>query len=512
MLLSVKNLKIYFKHDDQTVKAVDGIDFTVKENEIVGLVGESGSGKTVTALSLMKLLPKRSCDVTGEIVCGEKIAIVFQEPFTSLNPVMRAGEQVDEGVLMNRLNGKSQTVQKTLALFKKVRLPDPERIYNSYPHQLSGGERQRVMLAMALSLKPKLLIADEPTTALDVTIQSEILDLILGLKEEFRMSVLFITHDFGIINKIAERVLVMKEGKIVETGEKMKILSSPENDYTKKLLSAAYGDRSRYPHRDNENCSRRAIMKIRNLNKTFYVEKGIFKTKGNVIHAVNNVSLDIKDGMTLGLVGESGSGKTTLGKLLIGLLKADSGTIAYGDRSHRRHGDDETCPHGDTQIVFQDPYSSLDPRMRMQDIILEGLTVKGVGKKEKNKILRELLFKVRLSYKDRLKFPHQFSGGERQRIAIARALAVNPRVLILDEPVSSLDVIIQSNILDLLKDLQKELALTYIFISHDLRVVGKLADDVSVMYKGEIVESGPSERIFKSPENPYTKRLVRSAV
>ena len=506
MLLTVKDLKIQFRHDEETVKAVDGISFEIAENEVMGLVGESGSGKTVTALSLMNLLPERSSWVSGEITKNAKTAMIFQEPFTSLNPVLRAGEQIDEACNIcdfqfkvsphrDTLNGKLQTLQKqTLALLKKVKIQNPERIYNSYPHQLSGGERQRVMIAMALGLNPELLIADEPTTALDVTIQKEILELMLSLKNELKISVLFITHDFGIINKVADRVLVMKDGKIVERGKKQDILSSPKDDYTKKLLAAV----PKISIKENEERieSTKSVITLKGLCKSFPVDGGIFRKEHDRVRAVRDVSFEIKEGKTLGLVGESGSGKTTLGKLVMNLLEADSGEI--------------TAERKIMQIVFQDPQSSLDPRMRIEDIVLEGPTIKGVKKLEKDKILRDVLFKVRLNYKDRLKYPHQFSGGERQRIAIARALAVNPQILILDEPVSSLDVIIQSDILDLLKGLQKELSLTYIFISHDLRVVRDMSDEIAVMYNGEIVEFGSRYQIYNSPKHPYTKQLLSS--
>jgi len=511
MLLNVKDLKIQFRHDGETVKAVDGIDFMINENEVLGLVGESGSGKTVTALSVMNLLPRRDSVQSGEIIKNSGIAMIFQEPLTCLNPVLRVGEQIDEAVLVrdsgpgqsgnsvltrSRKRNSASTRSRTLALLEKVRLDTPQRIYDSYPHLLSGGQRQRVMIAMALALSPGLLIADEPTTALDVTIQAEILDLILSLKKELGMSVLFITHDFGVINKVADRVIVMKNGKIVERGPKDAVLFSPGADYTKKLLNAVphigTGLEKPVPTKPLP-----VVINVKNLNKTFIIEKGIFKEKAGCIRAVHNVNLKIKDGKTLGIVGESGSGKTTLAKLLAGLLKPDTGSTGLSA--------------GDSQIVFQDPHSSLDPRMRMRDIILEGPVIRGAGKSEKEKILREMLFKVYLNFKDRMKYPHQFSGGQRQRIALARALAVKPRILILDEPVSSLDVIIQAGILDLLKDLQKELALTYVFISHDLAVVEDMADDVAVMYKGEIVEFGPRSVIYRSPKHPYTKRLLAGA-
>jgi ABC-type glutathione transport system ATPase component len=518
MLLQVKNLRVHFTHDGETVKAVDGIDLEINENEVVGLVGESGSGKTVTALSIIKLLPGRSCPA-GEIIFagrnlsnleekeirlirGREIAMVFQEPFTSLNPVLRVGAQIDEAILAHKKMPPKKAKNQALQFLEKVRVGDPARIYDSYPHLLSGGERQRAMIAMAVATGPKLLIADEPTTALDVTIQAEILDLILGLKNDLKMAVLFITHDFGIIEKVADRVLVMKKGRIVERGAKNEILASPKEEYTKKLLAARIAIPPlgwTTPGMDHPRGGTEPVITIKNLNKAFTVEKGIFRARKGRVTASRDISLEIKEGETLGLVGESGSGKTTLGKLVIGLLKPDSGEIRISDE-------------GSMQIVFQDPYGSLDPRMRMCDIVLEGPTIRGGGRAEKEATLRNVLFKVHLNYKDRQKFPHQFSGGERQRIAIARALAVNPRVLILDEPVSSLDVIIQRDILNLLKDLQKELALTYVFISHDLGAVGYMADDIAVMKEGEIVEIAPRDKILKGPQHPYTKRLLASVL
>jgi len=499
MLLTIKNLQINFTHGSEIKTAVRGINFAVNRNEVVGLVGESGSGKTVTALSVMRLLPGRECEARGEIlfegtdlakvsekeilcVRGADLAMIFQEPFTSLNPVLTVGEQIDEAILTHKKISKKEAKKETFTLLEKVRLKDPGRIYDSYPHLLSGGQRQRAMIAMAISMKPKLLIADEPTTALDVTIQAEILELILELKRELGMSVLFISHDFGVINKVADRFLIMKEG----------ILVAKESEYAKRLLEAS---RLRAPAKAGLLAEGRVAITLKNLTKTFVVEKGVFKREGACVKAVRNVSLEIKEGKTLGVVGESGSGKTTLGKLIIGLLKADSGAAELATPA---------------QIVFQDPYSSLDPRMRMQDIVLEGPVIRGVKKSEREGILRDVLFRVHLNYKDRLKYPHQFSGGERQRIAIARALAVKPRILILDEPVSSLDVIIQREILKLLKDLQKELSLTYIFISHDLRVVEYMADEVAVMQEGKIVECAPCSRIYASPRHPYTKRLLAS--
>lgn len=513
MLLSVKNLKVEFRYDEKMTEAVGGIDFSVNDNEVVGLIGESGSGKSVTALSVMRLLPKKECTVNGNImfdgknllrldekeileVRGPEISMIFQEPLTSLNPVLPAGEQVREAILVHERVTKREAKIRTMCLLEKVKLSDPRRIYGSYPHLLSGGERQRVMIAMAIALKPRLLIADEPTTALDVTIQSEILELITGLRKDLEMSVLFITHDFSVINKVAERILVMKEGKLVERGKKEDIFFAPKNEYTKELLLAVPKISLAGEEKTEE---REKAIAVRNLNKSFFPEKTIFEKKADRVKAVNSVNLEVKEGKTLGLVGESGSGKTTLGKLLIGLIKADSGEIIRRDTEKIM------------QIVFQDPYSSLDPLMRMGDIVLEGPVIRGAGRSEKESTLKDVLLKVRLNYADRFKYPHQFSGGERQRIAIARSLTVHPDILILDEPVSSLDVIIQSDILKLLKHLQKKLSLTYIFISHDLRVVEYMADDIAVMYHGEVIEKGTKLEIYRSPKHPYTKRLIKCA-
>jgi ABC-type glutathione transport system ATPase component len=513
-ILQVENLSVAFRHDGIETKVVDGIDFSVGENEIVGLVGESGSGKTVTALSLMGLLPGKDCRRRGSVrfdgrdisrldeagmlaIRGSKMAMVFQEPFTSLNPVLCIGEQIDETIRAHRGVSKDAARARTMELLKRVMMGDPGRIYDSYPHLLSGGERQRVMIAMAIALEPALLIADEPTTALDVTIQAEILELITKLKNELRMAVLFITHDFGIINALAQRVMVMKDGAIVEKGTRDTVLKSPENEYTKRLI-AAVPRMAVHKGTDRREGGKegKKVVSLANVNKSFPVEGGILKSERGRVRALRDVTLTVNEGRTLGLVGESGSGKTTLGKLLVGLLEADSGQIT---RHVLRYS---------MQIVFQDPYGSLDPCMKMQEVVLEGPTIRGMAADRKDRILRDVLFKVHLNYKDRGKYPHQFSGGQRQRIAIARSLAVSPSVLVLDEPVSSLDVITQSEILRLLKELQRELGLTYVFISHDMRVVEYMADEVAVLRDGEIVESASRDALYASPHHPYTKKLL----
>lgn len=525
MLLEIKDLKLYFKSDGRVSRAIDGIDMSIGEDEVVGLVGESGSGKTMTALSIMRLLPNNASIEGGEVhfdgedlsklkeedmlkIRGQKIGMVFQEPFTSLNPVLRIGEQIEEMLFAHKQISKDQAHDSVIALLRKVRIKNAQRIYSDYPHRLSGGQRQRVMIAMALALSPKLLIADEPTTALDVTIQSEILQLILSLKRELRMSVLFITHDLGVINEVADRVLVMKQGKIIERGQKEGILRSPNHAYTRALLNAIPrpGKEQRRALPDGED-----LLKIEGLLKTYPIESGPWRKKVGFVNAVDNVSLAIKKGQTMGLVGETACGKTTLGKLILGLIEPDNGGITIeGNDLYRSLKATPKKIREMMQIVFQDPYGSLDPHMRMSDIVLEGPRILGIARGAREDLLKDILDKVGLDYEARGKYPHQFSGGERQRIAIARALAVRPKLLVLDEPVSSLDVSIQDNILKLLKRLQSELYLTYLFISHDLRVIGVMADNVAVMRQGRILEIASTDKIYNDPKHPYTKRLLAS--
>ena len=539
MVLEVKDLRAGYIVDGDYTEAIRGISLSVGEKEVVGLVGESGCGKTATALSIMRLLPQNGKIKSGQVIFegssllglnepqmrnirGQEIAMIFQEPFTALNPVIRIGQQITEAALAHPVrniisNGpgskyisKGEARSLVFDLLKKVRLDNPERIYYDYPHQLSGGQRQRVLIAIALVHGPKLLIADEPTTALDVTTQSEILKLLLELKESMKMSVLFITHDFGIINEVADKICVMKDGEIVEEGKRQEILTLPKHHYTQRLLGAvpkiedAKQQEQSIPAGD-------ILIETKSLAKSFTIERGLLRKAIGKIDAVRDVNIKIKKGQTFGLVGESGCGKTTLGRLLIGLIEPNQGEILIAGKSLKGYLKDSPQEIRQMmQIVFQDPYSSLDPRMTMGNIVLEGPSILGKTRSQKEATLSEVLEKVRLSAQDRNKYPHQFSGGQRQRIAIARALATKAQFLVLDEPVSSLDVLIQKDILDLLKSLQKELNLTYLFISHDLRVVEVMSDEIAVMYQGSIVETASSRSIYTNPTHPYTRHLLES--
>ncbi len=569
-ILSVQNLAIQFTTEEGIYDAVKGISFEIPRGKIVGIVGESGSGKSVTSLAIMRLLAAQNTKVNGKIlfhtptetidilgipdsqmtnIRGNKIAMIFQEPMTSLNPVHTCGAQVTEAIQRHKGLAKSEAKQKTIELFTEVQLPNPALLYDRYPHEISGGQKQRVLIAMALSCDPALLIADEPTTALDVTVQKNIIELLKRIRDERNMSMIFISHDLGVISEIADEVMVMYRGNILEHKSVSAIFKQPENPYTVGLLACKPNmnlQLKRLPtvadfinHQD-ENKSlatqnlkeiiatyaisteeikkRRAliyaqkpILSVQNLAKWYPIKKGIFSKAKNFFKAVDEVSFEIYPGETLGLVGESGCGKTTLGRCLLRLIEPSSGDINYQEialtklsakklRSLRR----------ELQIVFQDPYSALNPRFTIGDAIMEPMQVHGIhANKEarKNKTI-ELLEQVGLSADFFNRYPHEFSGGQRQRICIARALALQPKVIICDESVSALDVSVQAQVLNLLSDLQEKFQLSYLFISHDLSVVKYFSDRMLVMNAGKIVESGFPEEIYHHPQQAYTQKLI----
>ena len=520
-IVEVKNLSIDFKVRNGTFRAVDNINFDIQNNKTLALVGESGSGKSVTAMSIMQLLPMPQASYSEnssikfeskEIINASKqdllslrgniISMVFQEPMTSLNPYHKVGNQITESVLLHSKVSKKEAKDEALNLMKLVEIDDVERRFNSYPHELSGGQRQRIMIAMALVNKPKLLIADEPTTALDVTIQAQILDLMSKLKKELGMSILFITHDLGLVREFSDQVCVMQNGHIVEKGNTVDVFKNPEHSYTQKLLNA-----EPQPKLDI-NTEEIPLIKIENVD-VFYDMPSINFFNKNRFHAVKNASLNIYKNTTIGVVGESGSGKSTLGKAIANLIKYE-GDIFY-DRKNIRYSSKEIKKH--IQIVFQDPYGSLSPRMTVGEIVGEGLGVHfNLTKSETQKRIDKVLDDVGIEIDAKNKYPHEFSGGQRQRIAIARSLIMNPAFMILDEPTSALDRSIQIQVINLLKDIQNEYELTYLFISHDLKVIRSMSDYIFVMKDGKIVESGLSNEVFDYPKEKYTKKLLSAAI
>jgi len=550
-MLKVENLSIKFGN----INVLNQVNFSLGKGEILGMVGESGSGKSITSLSLMGLLPPQAIVESGsagftlnngdtinllsldekrfQTIRGKHIAMIFQEPQTCLNPSMRCGKQLLEAVLLNSNLKGNAAKKRCIDLLKEMQLPSPEKVYHSYPHQLSGGQKQRVMIAMALSGKPELLIADEPTTALDVTVQKGLLQLLKLLREKYQMGMIFISHDLGLVSEIADSVIVLQYGKIVEQGSVMQIFQSPQNPYTKGLL-ASRPPLDKKPYRlltvedfingktdidkiqsiiPTPNIHGNLLYSAKNIVTSFIIKKNLWGKPIKQFKAVDNVSLELFEGEVLGVVGESGSGKTTLGRTLLYLIQNQSGTISYkGVELNLMNRHLRLQFRKEVQLIFQDPYSSLNPRKTVGQAISEPLRVHRICRNERDIKIKviDLLDKVALPQESYFKYPHEFSGGQRQRIVIARALAVNPRVIICDEIVSALDVSVQAQVLNLLKDIKEQLNLTLLFISHDLSVVKYISDRILVLKNGILVEMGSSDEIFNHPKTEYTKNLIDS--
>jgi peptide/nickel transport system ATP-binding protein len=519
-LLDLRDLTVALPPGADRPHAVEGVSFTLDAGEILCIVGESGSGKSVSASAIMGLLPPALKVVGGSIrfedrdvlelkpadmrrLRGSRIGMIFQEPMTALNPLMRVGDQIAEVLQVHGVAGSAQRVQ---ALIEAVHLPDPDRIARSYPHLLSGGQRQRVMIAMALALEPAVLIADEPTTALDVTTQMQILGLIKEIQGRRGMGVLFITHDFGVVAEIADRVAVMQHGRIVESGPAAEVLNRPQHSYTRTLIAAV-------PHRARAieaAATDRPVLELVGVRKSYWRSGGLFAPRVKV-SAVQDADIALRKGETLGLVGESGSGKSTLARCIVNLVKPEEGAIRFHDTDLRRLQRRHWKPYRKRiQMVFQDPFASLNPRRRVGEIIAEGPIAHGVSRAAARRQAGDLLALVQLDPGAADRFPHEFSGGQRQRIGIARALALEPELLIADEPVSALDVSVQAQILALLEDLRQRLGLTMLFITHDLRVAAQVCGRVAVMQRGIIVEQGETADVFDAPKHPYTKSLLAS--
>ena len=563
-MLKVSGLNIKFKGDNGFFEAVKNVSFELKKGETIGIVGESGSGKSVTSLAVMRLLNEKETVISGFVsleeenlfslseqqmrrIRGNRVAMIFQEPMTSLNPVLTCGFQVTEAIRLHLGAGKAEAKASTIKLFEEVQLPRPEAIFDSYPHQISGGQKQRVMIAMALSCNPEILIADEPTTALDVTVQKSIIGLLHKLKNERNMSLLFISHDLGVVKEIADHVLVMYRGEVVEQAGISELFSNPKNPYTKGLLACRPNPRlhlkklpvvadflphdnqppetieeirKKYAYPESEITARRTmlysqspILKVNELVTSFSSGYSLLGKQKNVVKAVDDVSFEVYPGETLGLAGESGCGKTTLGRSILRLIEPNSGNINFEDVNLLNLDKNAMrALRKDIQIIFQDPYSSLNPRLTIGQSLIEPLQVHRLYDSDagRKKRVMDILEKVNLLPGHFNRYPHEFSGGQRQRVVIARALALQPKFIICDESVSALDVSVQAQVLNLLRDLQEEFKLTYIFISHDLSVIKHISDRMMIMNKGKIVEMGTPDEVFNHPKEDYTKLLIES--
>ena len=530
-LLEVINLRTSFGEGEHAECAVDDISFSINRGETFALLGESGSGKSITAMSIMRLLPAAARINQGRILLegedlltlpefemrdirGSQIAMIFQEPQTSLNPVLTVGQQIGETLKRHKkLRGIEQR-RRSIELLRSVGISEAERRINEYPHQFSGGMKQRIMIAIALAGEPDLLIADEPTTALDVTIQAQVLDLLRQLQKDTGMAIMFITHDLAVASEMADNVGVMRCGKVVEQNSRDPFYAGPTHPYSQELFDALPGWSKRTSEAAQKaaaSIDETALLKVRDLKVHYPIKKGILKKTVGYVYAVDGVSIDIYRGQTLAMVGESGSGKTTFGKGILQLLRASDGSIVFdGQELTELKGKALRQRRSDIQIVFQDPYSSMNPRMMIADVIAEGMVAQGIGGSKQQRIKRvdELLEQVGLEPTHKNRYPHEFSGGQRQRICIARALAVEPKLIVCDEPTSALDVSVQAQILELLKDLQNNMDLSYLFITHNISVVEYLAHHVAVMYQGKIVEQGTVDEVLINPQDPYTQKLL----
>ncbi|MEI2680573.1 glutathione ABC transporter ATP-binding protein GsiA [Erwinia aphidicola] len=552
VVLSVRDLSVSFQQESGRVQAVNRLSLDVRQGETLAIVGESGSGKSVTSLALMRLVEQGGGNIdSGQMwlmrrnqqrvnlaalpqselrrIRGADMAMIFQEPMTSLNPVFPVGEQIAESIRLHQGKSHADALKEAQRMLDLVRIPEAKNVLSRYPHQLSGGMRQRVMIAMALSCRPALLIADEPTTALDVTIQAQILQLIRVLQKEMQMGVIFITHDMGVVAEMADRVQVMYRGDVVETGSVESLFAHPQQPYTRALLAAVpklgamsgrslpakfpliqQGEQQPEQPQDTVRQQEPPILQVRDLVTRFDIRSGIFNRVHRRVHAVEKVSFDLRPGETLALVGESGCGKSTTGRSLLRLVESQGGSITFnGKRIDRLSGQALSHLRRDIQFIFQDPYASLDPRLTVGFSIMEPLLVHGIAKgQEAEKRVAWLLERVGLLPEHAQRYPHEFSGGQRQRICIARALALNPKVVIADEAVSALDVSIQAQIINLMLDLQREFGIAFLFISHDMAVVERISHRVAVMYLGQIVEIGPRQAVFEQPQHPYTRKLM----